>query len=50
MMVDSKLIEDNVIRIHSRSMSDPTLSDIDFKNKMHVSEANFTEIGLMGCQ
>ena len=25
-------IEDNVIKINSRSMSDPTLSDIDFKN------------------
>ena len=24
----------DVIEIHSRSMSDPTLSEIDFKNKM----------------
>ena len=32
--IDSKLIEDNVIQIQSRSMSDPLLSDIDFKNKM----------------
>ena len=30
----SKLIEDGIIQIHSRSMSDPTISDIDFKNKM----------------
>ena len=29
--LDPKLIE-NVIQIQSRSMSDPTLSDIDFKN------------------
>ena len=33
-LVDSKSIEDYVIQIQSRSMSDPTLSDIDFKNKM----------------
>ena len=32
--IDSKSIEDYVIQIQSRSMSDPTLSDIDFKNKM----------------
>ena len=31
---DSKSIEYDVIEILSRSMSDPTLSDIDFKNKM----------------
>ena len=31
--IESKLIEDNVIQIQSRSMSDPLLSDIDFKNK-----------------
>ena len=31
--IDSKLIGDGVIQIQSRSMSDPTLSDIDFKNK-----------------
>ena len=30
----SKLIGDVVIQIQSRSMSDPTISDIDFKNKM----------------
>ena len=29
--MDSKLIEDVVIQIQSRSMSDPPLSDIDFK-------------------
>ena len=28
------MIEDDVIQIQSRSMSDPALSDIDFKNKM----------------
>ena len=32
--IDSKSIADVVIQIQSRSMSDPTLSDIDFKNKM----------------
>jgi len=32
--IDSKSIEDAVIQIQSRSMSDPTLSDNDFKNKM----------------
>ena len=32
--IDSKPIEDDAIQIQSRSMSDPTLSDIDFKNKM----------------
>ena len=32
--IDSKLIEDDVIQIQCRSMSDPPLSDIDFKNKM----------------
>ena len=30
-LIDSKLIEDVVIQIQSRSMSDPTLSDIDLK-------------------
>ena len=30
--IDLKTIEDDVIQIQSRSMSDPTLSDIDFKN------------------
>ena len=32
--IDSKSIADDVIQIQSRSMSDPPLSDIDFKNKM----------------
>ena len=32
--IDPKSIEDDVIHIQSRSMSDPCLSDIDFKNKM----------------
>ena len=32
--IDSISIEDDVIQIQSRSMSDPTLSDIDFKIKM----------------
>ena len=30
----SKLIEDDVIQIQSRFMSDPSLSDIDFINNM----------------
>ena len=30
----SKPIEDDSILIQSRSMSDPTLSDMDFKNKV----------------
>ena len=34
MKIESKLIEDGVIQIQSRSMSDPSLSDIDFKNEM----------------
>ena len=29
-----KSIEDDVIQIQSRSMSDPSLSGMDFKNKM----------------
>ena len=29
-----KIDEDDVIEIQSRSMSDPTFSDIDFKNRM----------------
>ena len=33
-LADSKSTEDQVIQIQSRSMSDPTLSDNDFKNKM----------------
>ena len=32
--IDWKPIEDDIIQIQSRSMSDPTFSDIDFKNKM----------------
>ena len=32
--IDSKSIEYDVIQIQSRSMSDPTSSDIDFKHKM----------------
>ena len=32
--IDSKSIEDGVIQIQSRCMSDPLLSDIDFKNDL----------------
>ena len=32
--IDSKSFEDGLIYIQSRCMSDPTLSDIDFKNKV----------------
>ena len=32
--IDSKSIEDGVIQIQSRSLLDPLLSDIDFKNSM----------------
>ena len=32
--IDSKSIERDFIQIQSRSMSDPILSDIDFKTKM----------------
>ena len=32
--IDSKSIEDDVIQIQSRSMFDPTFSDIDYKNEM----------------
>ena len=32
--IDPKSVEDDVIQIQSRSMSDPTQSDIDFINKM----------------
>jgi len=32
--IDSKSIEDGIIEIQSRSMSDPLLSDIDFLKKM----------------
>ena len=32
--IDSKLTDEYVNQIQSRSMSDPTFSDIDFKNKM----------------
>ena len=34
MKIDSKLIEDDGIQIQNRSLSDPPLSDIDFKTKM----------------
>ena len=34
--IDSKSIGDNVI--HSRSMSDPPLSDIDFINRMALGQ------------
>ena len=33
-LIDCKSIEDDCIQIQSRSMSDPTFSDIDFKIKM----------------
>ena len=33
-IIDSKSIEYGVIQIQSRSMSDPPLSDMDFKNQM----------------
>ena len=33
-LIDYKSIEDDVIHIQSRSMSDPIFSDIDFKIKM----------------
>ena len=33
-LIDYESIEDDVIEIQSRSMSEPTFSDIDFKNKM----------------
>ena len=32
--IDSRSIKDDLIQIQSRSLSDPPLSDIDFKNKM----------------
>ena len=32
--IDSKSIEQDIIEIQSRSMPDPTFSDIDLKNKM----------------
>ena len=34
MSIDSKWIEYDVIEIKSRSMSDPSLSDIDFEMRM----------------
>ena len=37
-LIDSKSIEDGIIWIQSRSMSDPPLHDIDFKNQMAWSE------------
>ena len=33
-LIDSKSIEDNVIEIQSRAMSDPIFPDFDLKNKM----------------
>ena len=33
-LIDYKSIEDDIIHIQSRSMSDPTFSDIDFKNEL----------------
>ena len=33
-LIDYKSIKDDIIHIQSRSMSDPTFSDIDFKKKM----------------
>ena len=33
-LIDSKSIEDNFIQMQSRFMSDPLLSDFDFKNKI----------------
>ena len=33
-LIDYKSIEDDVVHIQTRSMLDPNLSDIDFKNKM----------------
>ena len=32
--IDSKSIDDDLIEIQSRSMSDPSLSDNDFKSQM----------------
>ena len=45
--IDSQSIEDDVIRIQSRSMSDPTLSDIDFKNKMALAYTTVKQIGII---
>ena len=36
--IDSKSVEADDVQIQSRSMSDPSLSDIDFKNKWLGSE------------
>ena len=41
----SKSIEDDVIEIQSRSMSDPPLSDIDFKSKIWVWDSIFRSVG-----
>ena len=35
--IDSTSIEDDDIHIQSPSMSDPTLSDIDYKNEMGLN-------------
>ena len=35
LQIESKPIEDDDIKIQNRSMSDPTLSGIEFKNKMN---------------
>jgi len=32
--IGSKSIEDDIIQIQNRYLSDPLLSDVDFKNKM----------------
>ena len=42
--INSKSIEDNVIQIQNRSVSDPTLSDIDYK-KMAWSELPLSLFG-----
>ena len=40
-IVGSKSIEFDGIKIQSRSISDPPLSDIDFKNKMTLASTTF---------
>ena len=42
--IDSKSIQDEVIQIQSRSMSDPPLYDIDFKNKMARVRTSLKEL------
>ena len=46
--IDSKLIEDDIIEIQSRFMSDPPLSDNDFKNKIACSRLPSSCKGLAG--